>query len=193
MSDFNGQAAVVQHASLDFCFGVAGKVLEAEEKLTRLNLDAAKTTFADWHQRMQDGLTKTNGDSASGLQAALALPSTERVLTYQRQLVEIASTMQTQLGEVIDAQYQEANRQFQRFVESAGQNAPVSSEAAIAFLKQVITFANTAHDSVRKAAKQTVDFAQSTVSAATETALEPAQPVEPAIPAVESAAKAVKH
>lgn len=190
MSDFKGQAAVAQHANLDFCFGVAGKMLEGGENLTRLNLDAAKAMFADWHQRTQDVLTKTDGDNASGLQAALALPSTERVLTYQRQLVEIASTMQTQLAEVIDAQYQEASRQFQRFVEDVGQNAPVSSEAAIAFLKQIITFANTAHDSVRKAAKQTVDFAQSSVSAAAETALETAQPAEPA---VESAAKAAKH
>lgn len=190
MSDFEAQAGVVQHANLDFCFGVAGKMLESVENLTRLNLDAAKAIFADWYQRMQDGLTKTDGDNTSGLQAALALPSTERVLTYQRQLVEIAHTTQTQLGEVIDAQYQEASHQFQRFVENVGQNTPVSSEPAIAFLKQIITFANTSYDSMRKAAKQTVDLAQSSLSAAAETALETTQPAQPA---AESVAKAAKH
>jgi len=190
MSDFQGQAAVAQQANLDFCFGLAGKMLEGGEKLTRLNLDTAETTFSDWYQRMQDGLTKTDGENISGLQNALALPSAEKVLTYQRQLVEIASTMQTQLAEVIDTPYQEASRQFQRFVENLGQNAPVSSEAAIAFLKQIITLANTAHDSVRKAAKQTVDFAQSSVSAATATASEMTEPDDQA---VEKATKATKH
>jgi hypothetical protein len=98
--------------------------------------------------------------------------------------------MQTQMAEVVDTQYQEASRQFQRFVENVGQNAAVSSEAAIAFLKQLITLANTAHDSARKATKQTIEFAQSSVSAPTETASEI---TEPADQAVEKATKAVKH
>jgi phasin family protein len=190
MSDFQGQAAAAHRTNLDFCFEVANKVFEGEEKLARLNLDTTKSMFSDWYQRMQDGLTKTDGENISGLQNALVPPSAENVLTYQRQLAEIASTMQTQLAEVIDTQYQQASRQFQRFVENVGQNAPVSSEAAVAFLKQLITLANTTHDSVRKAAKQTIDFAQSSVSATTEAVSEtPAS----ASPAVEKTEKVAKH
>ncbi|NPT58288.1 phasin family protein [Paraburkholderia elongata] len=190
MTDFQGQVAVAQQANLDFFFGLAGKMLEGEEKLVRLNLDMAKTTFADWYQRMQDGLTKKEGQEVTGLQNALALPSAEKVLTYERQVAEIASTMQTQLAEVVDARYQEVNRQVQRFVENVAQNAPVGSEAVIAFLKQVITLANTAQESVHKAAKQTADFAQSSLDAATKAASEV---TEAADQAVEKAAKAAKH
>ncbi|RDK02026.1 TIGR01841 family phasin [Paraburkholderia lacunae] len=190
MSEFQGQVFAAQQANLHFCFGVASKMLEGGESLIRLNLDAAKSTLSDWHQRVQDGLTKTDGENASYLQNAVALPPTEKVLKYERQIAEIASTTQTQLAEVIDTQYQEISREFQRFVEKVTQNAPVSSEAAIAFLKQIISLANIAHDSVRKAAKQTVDFAQSSVNAATATATEIA---EPADDEVEGAAKAAKH
>jgi hypothetical protein len=37
---------------------VASKMLEGGNWLIRLNLDTAKATFADWHQRMQDALTR---------------------------------------------------------------------------------------------------------------------------------------
>ena len=67
MADFREQAAVAQRANLDFFFGLAGKMLEGEEKLVRLNLDMTKTTFADWHQRVQDGLAKKGGTGSCWL------------------------------------------------------------------------------------------------------------------------------
>ncbi|TDN70968.1 TIGR01841 family phasin [Paraburkholderia sp. BL10I2N1] len=189
MTDFQGQVAVVQQANLNFFFGLAGKLLEGEEKLIRLNVDMAKTTLADWYQRMQDGLTKKDGQEVTGLQTALALPSAEKVLTYERQAAEVASTMQTQLAEVVNAQYKEVNRQVQQFVENVAQNAPVGSEAAITFLQQGLSLANTTYENVQKATKQAVDVAQSNLSAATEAA---SKVTEAAEQAVEKAAKAVK-
>jgi phasin family protein len=189
MTDFQGQAAVVQQANLDFLFGLASKMLEGGERLIKLNLDTAKTTFADWYQRIQDGLTKKDGQDVSGLQNALALPSAEKVLSYERQVAEIASTMQTQLAEVVDARYQQANREVQWFVENVAQNAPVSSEAAIAFLKQAITLANTAHESVQKATKQAVDVAQSNLSAATKVASEVTEAADQAVGKTAKSAK----
>jgi len=193
MTDFREQAAVAQRANLDFFFGVAGKMLEGEEKLVRLNLDTTKTTFADWHQRMQAGLTQKEGQEVASLQNALALPSAEKVTTYERQVAEIVSAMQTQLAEVVNAQYQEANRQVQWFVENVAQNAPVGSEAAIAFLKQGASLANTAYETVQTATKEAVDVAKSSLSAATKTASEVTEAADDAIEKAEKAAKATKQ
>ena len=190
MTDFQEQAVVAQRANLDFFFGLAGKMLEGEEKLLRLNLDTAKTTIGDWYQRVQDGLSKQNSQEVTRLQDTLALPSAEKVLTYERQVAEIASSTQTQLAEVVNARYQEVNRQVQWLVENVAQNAPLGSEAAIAFLKQAITLANTAQESVQKATKQAVEIAQSNVEAATKAASEVA---EAADQAVEKAAKEAKQ
>src|SRR5258707_14615500 len=172
MTDFQEQAAVAQQANLDFFFGLAGKILEGEEKLVRLNLDMTKTTFADWYQRVQDGLAKKDGQEVTALQNTLALPSAEKVLTYERQVAEITSTMQTQLAEVVNARYEQVNRQVQWFVENVAQNAPVGSEATIAFLKQGFSLANTAYESVQKATKQAVNVAQSNLCPATQAASE---------------------
>ena len=193
MADFREQAAVAQRANLDFFFGMAGKLLEGEEKLIRLNLDTTKTTFADWYQRMQAGLTTKEGEEATGLQNALVQPSAEKVMTYERQAAEIVSAMQTQLAEVVNAQYQEVNREVQWFVENFAQNAPVGSEAAIALLKQGASLANTACESVQKATKEAVDIAQSSLSAAAKTASEMTEASDEAIEKAEKAAKVTKQ
>jgi phasin family protein len=190
MTDFQEQAAVAQQANLDFFFGLAGKMLDGEEKLIRLNLETAKTTFGDWYQRVQDGLAKKDREEATGLQDSLALPTAEKALTYQRQVAEIASTTQSQLAEVINGRHQEVNRQVQWFVENVAQNALVNSEAEIAFLKQAITLANSTQESVQKATKQLVKVAQSNLDAATKAASEV---TEAAGKAVEKAAKEAKQ
>jgi phasin family protein len=169
VSDIQGQAVVTQQANVDFYFGVANKMLECGERLVKLNLDVAKSTFSDWYEGMQDGLTKPGEREASGLQSALALPSAEKVTSYERQVAEIASTTQSQLAEVVDAHYQQASRQAQWFIEKVAQYAPANSEAAVAFLKQARALADTAHDSILKAAKQTANIAQSSVGPLTET------------------------
>jgi phasin family protein len=189
MADFREQAAVAQRANLDFFFGLAGKMLEGEEKLVRLNLDMTKTTFSDWYQRVQDGLAKKEGQEVAGLQNALVLPSLEKVLTYERQVAEITSAMQTELAEIANAQYQEVNRQVQWFVENVAQNTPVGSEAAIAFMKQGFSLVSTAYESAQRATKQAVDVAQSNLSASMQAASEVTVAADEA---VEKAAKAVK-
>jgi len=190
MADFREQAAVAQRANLDFLFGVAGKMLEGEEKLVRLNLDMTKTTFADWYQRVQDGLAKKDGQEVTGLQNALVFPSVEKVLTYERQVAEITSAMQSQLAEVANAQYQEVNRQVQLFVENVAQNTPVGSEAAIAFMKQGISLVTTVCENAQKAADQALDVAQSNLGASTKAASEV---TEAAGEVIEKAAKAAKE
>jgi hypothetical protein len=94
------------------------------------------------------------------------------------------------LTEVVNAQYQEVNRQVQWFAENVAQNAPVGSEAAIAFLKQAMTLANTAYENAQKATKQVVDVAQSNLNAATKAASEETKAADQA---VETAAKTTKH
>jgi phasin family protein len=193
MADFQGQVATAQQANLDFFFGLAGSMLEGEEKLVRLNLDTAKTTLADWYQRVQDGLAKKDSREVTGLQDALALRSAEKVLTYERQVAEIASSTQTQLAEVVNARYQEVSRQVQSFVENLAQNAPVGSEAVIVFLKQAITLANTTQESVQKATKQAVEVAQSNLEAATKAASEVTETAEEEVEKAAKAAKSTKQ
>jgi phasin family protein len=167
MAELPEQVAAVQRANLNSFYDAAGKTLEGLEKLIRLNLDTARTALSDWRERARGEFEKGQGDDNRALPAALALPSTDKVLSYERHVAEITSAMQTQLTELFEAQYQQANRQVQRFVESVAKNAPAGSEATVAFMNQAITLAGTMHETAYKAAKQAANFAQSGVSVAT--------------------------
>jgi phasin family protein len=169
VSDIQGQAVVSQQAHVALCFGVASKMLECGEKLVRLNLEAVKATFSDWYEGMHDALTKSDEAEASILKNALSLPPAEKVTTYERQIAEIASTTQTQLAEIVDAHYQQSSRQAQWFIEEIAQYAPAHAEAAVALLKQIYELADTAHNSMHNAAKQTASMAQISERAVAET------------------------
>src|SRR5258708_34991819 len=101
--------------------------------------------------------------------------------------------METELAEVGNASYQEVNRQVQWLVENVAQNAPLGSEATIAFLKQGFSLANTAYESVQKATKQAVNVAQSNLCAATKAASEVTEAANEAVGKAEKAAKATKQ
>jgi phasin family protein len=193
MTDFREQAAVAQWANLDFIFGLAGTMLEGEENLVQLNLDTTKTTFANWYQRVQDGLAKTDGQEVPGQQNALVLPSVERVLTYERQVAEIASAMQTQLAEVVNAQYLEVSRQVQLFVQNIAQKTPVGSEAAIAFLNQGFSLFNTAYENAQNPTKQAVDVVQNNMSASAKAASEVTEAADEAAKKTAKAARATEQ
>ncbi|MGF6968727.1 flavin-binding protein dodecin [Paraburkholderia sp. WC7.3g] len=94
---------------------------------------------------------------------------------------EIVSTTQTQLAEVVNARHQAVSRQVQSFVENLAQNTPAGSEATIAFLKQAITLANTAQESVQKATKQAVEVAQTNLDVATKAASEVTKAADQAV------------
>ena len=167
MAQLPEQVAAVQQVNLDFFFGAIGKTFEALEKLIRLNLNTAKSAMSEWYQRTQNGLSKAENQDASAMADTLVLPSSEQVLTYERQVAEITSTMQSQLAEVFEAQYEQANRQLQQFVESVSKNGPVGSDVAVAFMNQIVTLANTARESSLKTASQAANFAQSGSRAST--------------------------
>jgi hypothetical protein len=101
--------------------------------------------------------------------------------------------MQTQLAEAVNARYQEVNLQVQRLVEDVAQNAPVGSEAAIAFLQQGFSLANTTYENVQKATKQAVDVAQSSMSTAMEAASEVTEAADQAVEKAAKAGKAAKQ
>lgn len=190
MGDIQGQAVVTQQANVDLYFGVANKMLECGEKLVKLNLEVAQSTFSDWYEGMHGGLTRLGEPEASVLKSALALPPAEKVMTYERQIAEIASTTQAQLAEIIDAHYQQASRQAHWFIEKIAQCAPAHSEAAFAFLKQIRELADTAHNSIQNVAKQTASIAQGSESAVAETT---SAMTESTDELAKAATKAAKH
>ncbi len=169
------QFAAAQKANLEALFGLTNKAFESIEKLVELNLQVVKSTLAESQEGAQRALSVKDPQELFSLQATLAQPLTEKVLSYGRHLYEIASATQAEFTKVTEAQFEEQNRKVQALVENVAKNAPAGSETAVAVMKSAITAANTTYETVHKATKQAVEIAESNFNSAATAATKAAQ------------------
>jgi phasin family protein len=169
------QFAAAQKANLEALFGLTNKAFEGIEKLVELNLQVIKSTLAEGQETAQRAFSVKDAQEFLSLQASIAQPMAEKVLSYGRHLYEIASATQAEYARVAEAQYEEQNRKVQTLVENISKNAPAGSETAVAVMKSAITAANTTYETVHKATKQAVEIAESNFNAAATAAQKAAQ------------------
>ncbi|MEJ2767961.1 phasin family protein [Mycetohabitans sp. B46] len=169
------QIVAAQKAHLETWFGLTNKAFESVEKFVGLNLQSAKATLAESQEKAHRALSVKDAQELLSLQASLAQPAAEKVLSYGRQLYEIGSATQAEFVRVAEAQYDEQSRMVQALVDNVAKNAPAGSETAVSVWKSAITAANTTYETVQKAAKQAVEIAESNFNAAAAAASKAAQ------------------
>jgi phasin family protein len=164
------QFAAGQKSHVDTFFSLTNKVFEGVEKLTILNLQAAKSIFAETQEAAQKTLSGKDPQDLLKLQSGLTQPAAEKAQAYSRHVYEILTGTQSEFLKVAEAQFAEYNHGAQTFIDTLTKNAPAGSETAVALLKSTITAANTTYDTVHKATKQAVEIAESSFDAATSAA-----------------------
>ncbi|MBK3787234.1 TIGR01841 family phasin [Paraburkholderia aspalathi] len=165
------QVVASQRASLDAFFELGSKFFEGVEKLVVLNAQTVKSTLAE----AQASAMKAAGASAPH-QWFVPQPefvngeSTEKWSSYSRHLLDIASTTQAELAQVMQTQHNQYCSRMQSLVEEAAKNAPAGSEAAIAAWKSAISATSSLYDRLQKTQQQAAEVAQGNLSALTVTA-----------------------
>jgi gamma-glutamyl:cysteine ligase YbdK (ATP-grasp superfamily) len=101
------------------------------------------------------------------MQTALAQPAFEKAVAYSRSIYEIATQTQDEFSKILDSQYVELNKNVSTALDKAAKNAPAGSDVAVAAVKSAIAAANSAYETMNKAAKQVAEMAEANVAAAT--------------------------
>jgi len=153
---FPEQFAAAQKANLEAFHGVANLAFEGFQKLTELNLQAARSALAD----TQTLLSATDPQAFVAQQAGRNGVLAERAQSYYRHLYEIAVSTQTGFSTIAGAQYEAHNRRVQALFEDMSKQAPAGSEAAVAALKKLIDSSGAFYDSVNKSVRQAVNMAE---------------------------------
>lgn len=165
------QIMAAHKANIDTLFGLTQKAFEGVEKLVELNVQATKAALAETANNTQAALSVKDAQELLALQAGLVQPLAEKTAAYSRHLYEIAQTAGAELSKTLEGQTAEAQKKFAGLVDSASQNAPAGSEAAVAMMKNAVAAANTAFESVQKAVKQAGDMAEANFNTAAATAV----------------------
>jgi phasin family protein len=161
------QLAGANKANVETLLTVANTAFASAERIAALNLNTARTLLEDAVVNAKSLLAAKDVQELVTMQTALAQPAMEKAVAYSRSLYEIASQTQDEFGKIFEAQFAEVNKNVANVLDKAAKNAPAGSDVAVAAVKSAIAAANSAYDTMTKAAKQVAEIAEANVAAAT--------------------------
>jgi len=161
------QMASANKANVESILTLANTAFASAERLAALNLNTVCTMLEDIVANAKSLMGAKDVQELMNVQATLAQPAVEKAVAYSRSIYEIATQTQEELSKVMESQFAEINRNVTSALDKAVKNAPAGSDVAVAAVKSAIAAANSAYDSMTKAAKQVAEIAEANVAAAT--------------------------
>ncbi|MFN3956345.1 MULTISPECIES: phasin family protein [Tepidimonas] len=165
------QLVALHKKNVTTAFDLADKTLAGVEKLAELNLQAMKTLLSESAGHAEAALAVKDMQDLVALHNAIVQPVGEKVASYHRHVYDIASGVQAEVAKVLEAQAQEAHKQFLALLDGMVKNAPQGTEPAVAAVKQAVSTAAAAMESVQKAVKQAAELADANLKAVASTAV----------------------
>ncbi len=167
MSAIPQQVLNSQKAAIEALVSIQSSVFGGFEKLVDLNLKAIKATLDDVSEKSQHAASIKDAQEAVAMTSTLVQPNAEKAMAYSKHVYDIVTSVQADLAKLGEAQLAEGKKHMHDAIEQLTQHAPAGSESAVAMLKSGLVQANTAFDSMTKAAKQAAEVAEKNLAAAT--------------------------
>ncbi|THF63770.1 phasin family protein [Pseudothauera nasutitermitis] len=161
------QFAAYNKANIETLLTLANSAFANAERLAALNLNTARSLLEDGVSNAKALLAVKDAQELISLQTSLAQPLVEKAVAYTRSVYEITSQSQEEVSKLLEAQVAELNKGVATALDKAAKSAPAGSDVAVAAVKSAIAAANSAYDSLSKAAKQVAEIAEANVAAAT--------------------------
>ncbi|MCM0034752.1 MAG: phasin family protein [Burkholderiaceae bacterium] len=167
MSAIPQQVLNSQKAAIEALVSIQSSVFGGFEKFVDLNLKAIKATLDDVSDKSQQVASVKDAQEAVAMTSSLVQPNAEKAMAYSKHVYDIVSSVQADLAKLGEAHLAEGKKHMQDAIEQLTQHAPAGSENAVAMIKSGLVQANTAFDSMTKAAKQAAEVAEKNLAAAT--------------------------
>lgn len=161
------QFAASNKANVEAFLTVVNSAFASAERLAALNLNTARAAFEDTMANTKAMMGVKDVQEMVSLQTALAQPLIEKAVAYNRSVYEITTQNQDEVSKLVEVQVAEMNKNLAAALDNAAKSAPAGSDVAVAAVKSAIAAANSAYDSVSKAARQVAEITEANVAAAT--------------------------
>ncbi|MCL4184258.1 MAG: TIGR01841 family phasin [Burkholderiaceae bacterium] len=163
------QVLQLQKAALEVFHNATIASIEGIEKLTALNVQAAKASIEESTDALRSFAEVKDAKQLADIASGSVQPATDKVTAYYKHVYEIANETGTELAKLFEKQFAESNRQLYAAIDAMAQNAPAGSEGLVTLVRQAVTATNSAFDQVSKATKQAVEVAEANMAAAAKT------------------------
>jgi phasin family protein len=161
------QFAGANKANVETLLTIANTAFASAERLAALNLNTARILLEDSVNNAKTLLAAKDVQELLGMQTALAQPTFEKAVAYSRSIYEIATQTQDEFSKIFDSQYVEMNKNVSNVLDKVAKSAPAGSDVAVAAVKSAVAAANSAYETMNKAAKQVAEMTEANVAAAT--------------------------
>jgi phasin family protein len=150
----------------------AALAIDNTEKIFKLNLHTAKAALAQSVEGASAAASVKDVQELFALRAKYAESGVQTATAYSRSLYEISAETQAQLSALAEEAWSTYTKDVAAWVEKASKSAPAGSESAVNAFKSTIAASTAAFDQFQKATKQVVNFADASVRAASENAVQ---------------------
>lgn len=150
---------------------MAEQMLNGVEQLGQLNLAASKATVSESLQQAQSMLDVRDPQQFMAMQAGMVQPIAEKSASYLRQMFEIISSTNAEIGKLAEGQIKDVQQSFASMMDTAMKNAPVGTEAATSMFRNAFNASQEAINSAQNAARQAVATTEQNMDAMSDQAL----------------------
>lgn len=161
------QVLARQKAAVETIVAAQTALFGGFEKLVALNINVMRATLDELSQQAQQTASVKDPQDAMAQASSAINPGAEKAVAYSKHVYDIMAGVQGQLAQLQEAQVAETQAQAADMLDQISRNAPAGSESAVAALKTTVATANSAYDTMSRAAKQAADVAESNLTAAT--------------------------
>jgi phasin family protein len=158
--------AAIAQSNVDILTALSMKALEGAEKVAALNLQVAKTGFAEATETAKAALSAKDAQSLLAVPSGVVQPAAVKASEYAAAVTAIMTETKTELDKVLAQSAADAKDAFAAMVEAAMKSAPAGSEQAVALWKSAFEGATNGYEALQKAAKQASEVAQANYATA---------------------------
>ena len=162
------QLSAFNKAHMEAALKMAEAAATHMEKLAEVQLNAAKTAYANSLNALRQLAAVKDVNELAHLTKGMAQPAWDDAAAYARDLYKAVATAQAEFTANLEQQVAESSQKMMGALDAAMKSAPPGSEAAFAAIKSAIESNKTVYDTMVKAAKQMASLAQANISAASQ-------------------------
>lgn len=146
-------------------------MMASAERFANLQMDLSKKLLADQAQAAKALTEIKDPKSLVEFQASQTQPSIDQAFSLARSVYDAAAQTQSDVQSFVEEQMLAFNKQLYANLDTLAKNAPAGSDVAVNAVKNVLTSATAAYDSVSKTAKKVgSDLAEAGAQAAANSA-----------------------
>lgn len=159
--------AALSQAQLEKSIRFSNIALSGVERLFTLQLDITRDLLTDNTTTVKAFAEVKDVQGWVALQQQLVQPVIDKALSVAKSAYDVASNTQAEIGQFVEEQVVDFNKNLVATLDKAVKQAPAGSEIVVSAVKTAVATAASAYDTVAKTAKKvTSDFAEAGVVAA---------------------------